>query len=1380
MAFKIKDRVKEGTTTTGTGAVALSGASATFDTFQSYMSDGDTTYYAKVHTATGVDEWEVGLGTWNTGNTLTRTTVLAGSNGTSAVTFGAGAKDVFMTYPAAKAALASEDVTFTNITVTGNVDGRDVAADGTKLDTVETNADVTDTANVTSSGALMRSGGTMTGNLVLNADPSAALGAATKQYVDTIAAAGVHYHDPVRVSIATNLPSAYDNGSSGVGATLTNSGTQAAIVIDGVSLVVNDRVLIKGQTNARHNGVYKVTTVGNGSTNWVITRTTDTDSYGASDKDALGEGDAFFVSSGAVNGGALDVMNVAGAITFGTTEITFVHMLDTTIYSAGTGLTLTGTEFAAAQDISTSANPQFGTVTANLTGNVSGTSGSTTGNAATATALATARTIAIAGDVVGSASFDGSANISITAAVQDDSHAHVITNVDGLQTALDAKTNTSRDLIAGDGLTGGGDLTVNRTFAVGAGTGITVNANNVAHGSTSSQASLTALTGAAVVSDIDLDGFGHVTSLTTRSMTLANLGYTGATPVATTAISSTSSLDSLADHGWYQWGSSAPTNAPAAYGVALNIEGNQDQQLVQTYGGVANKVSLYGRRKTGGTWDTSWTQYFSDHYHPNADTLTTSRTINGVSFNGSANITVADATKLPLTGGSLTGSLSLTSGTNASRNIYTQAPAGTTADTNVFYFGVNNGPSDGSGTALGTGITWKTNYSGTYTKRSAGIMQIAEGNYFRSGLGFFTNGTSDSTTDWVERMRISNTGAITMMGELTINNSDGVSRLHINGTTPTINLDDSDGDSFNIHVNSNSFYVLADRDGGGGYGAWESPHPLKLDAGTNIGYVFEQRIFNEAYHPNADILTTARTINGVSFNGSANITVPAVDSSKLPLAGGTMTGTLTLDDQKIGFGSGSNSGSTFAANHYSMGVDIANGSWSSPNYSDLIIGYHTGIRIGAGYSGIRFYDNSPTTDTNNTGNGNGAEELLMTIGGGGSPTSGAHVTITNNLTVGNTVTAPNFSGNTFTGALSGNATTATLAANSTLAGGLAIGSGVNNTANQIVRTNGSGYIDAGWINTVSGTSGAPVRIYCSQDAYIRYLTPANLAPYILNQGSTKNSHVHDYVDRDFQDTNRNLNIATNATGSVGLFMKDSANAFGFQLYGSGGTYGFLDSDWGGWDIQKVANGAFKVDEGSGLQRVFNDAYHPNADALTTGRNINGVFFNGTANITVADSTKLPLAGGTMTGDLTIPSAIIHSGDTNTYIQFHAADQWRVVTGAVERLEVNNTVITAAVYISAPYFSATSDINLKTDVKKIVSPLEIISNLNGYTFNWKDSGKASVGVIAQEVEKVLPSAVSENKEGSKSVNYNELIGVLIEAVKEQQVQLDNLKSMIGKV
>ena len=115
-------------------------------------------------------------------------------------------------------------------------------------------------------------------------------------------------------------------------------------------------------------------------------------------------------------------------------------------------------------------------------------------------------------------------------------------------------------------------------------------------------------------------------------------------------------------------------------------------------------------------------------------------------------------------------------------------------------------------------------------------------------------------------------------------------------------------------------------------------------------------------------------------------------------------------------------------------------------------------------------------------------------------TAGANLSLTG-TTFANT--APNIVQTTVSGSsgsCTGNAATATTAANSTLAGGLAVGTGRNNTANQIVRTNAYGYCDFGWINTTSGgASGTPTRIYCSQDSYLRYYTPASLAPYLLNQ-----------------------------------------------------------------------------------------------------------------------------------------------------------------------------------------------------------------------------------------------------------------------------------------
>lgn len=101
MAFVLKDRVKESTTTVGTGAVALTGAATGFQSF-SAIGDGNNTYYTIA--GQGTSEWEVGIGTYTSSTTsLSRDTVLASSNSGSLVSFSAGTKDVFVTYPAPQA-----------------------------------------------------------------------------------------------------------------------------------------------------------------------------------------------------------------------------------------------------------------------------------------------------------------------------------------------------------------------------------------------------------------------------------------------------------------------------------------------------------------------------------------------------------------------------------------------------------------------------------------------------------------------------------------------------------------------------------------------------------------------------------------------------------------------------------------------------------------------------------------------------------------------------------------------------------------------------------------------------------------------------------------------------------------------------------------------------------------------------------------------------------------------------------------------------------------------------------------------------------------------------------------------------------------------------
>jgi hypothetical protein len=106
MALVLKDRVKETTTTTGTGTVTLLGASTGFQSF-SAVGNANTTYYTIA--GQGTNEWEVGIGTYtSSGTTLSRTTVLSSSNSGSLVNFSAGTKDVFVTYPAGKAVFGDE------------------------------------------------------------------------------------------------------------------------------------------------------------------------------------------------------------------------------------------------------------------------------------------------------------------------------------------------------------------------------------------------------------------------------------------------------------------------------------------------------------------------------------------------------------------------------------------------------------------------------------------------------------------------------------------------------------------------------------------------------------------------------------------------------------------------------------------------------------------------------------------------------------------------------------------------------------------------------------------------------------------------------------------------------------------------------------------------------------------------------------------------------------------------------------------------------------------------------------------------------------------------------------------------------------------------
>ena len=168
---------------------------------------------------------------------------------------------------------------------------------------------------------------------------------ANKAYVDQVAQ-GLDAKPSARAATTGNLAATYSNGSAGVGATLTAS-SNGAITLDGVSPVVNDRILVKDQTTAAQNGIYKVTTQGDGSTAFVLTRATPEDQPAE-----LSGGSFIFVEEGTANGDNGYVFTHTGLPTFGTTSLDVTQFSGAGQITAGAALTKSGNQMDVAVDSS--------------------------------------------------------------------------------------------------------------------------------------------------------------------------------------------------------------------------------------------------------------------------------------------------------------------------------------------------------------------------------------------------------------------------------------------------------------------------------------------------------------------------------------------------------------------------------------------------------------------------------------------------------------------------------------------------------------------------------------------------------------------------------------------------------------------------------------------------------------------------------------------------------------------------------------------------------------------------------------------------------------------------------------------------------------------
>ena len=1146
--------------------------------------------------------------------------------------------------------------------------------------------------------------------------------------------------------------------------------------------------------------------------------------------------------------------------------------------SAGISITTTATSdptLTLAGDLSGTATfTNLGN--ASLTATVGTLNQNTTGSAAT---LTTARAIQVSGAVTGTANFDGSAAINIVTTHTADP---VIT-LNGAVTGSGTMTNLGSVTItttntADPVLTLAGDATGSATFTNLGNATLTVAVVDDSHNHSSSSGNFT------VGGNLVVNG----TTVTVNAATI-----TIDDPIITLGGDTTPGADDNKDRGIeFKWhnGTAAKVgffgfDDSTGYLTFIPDATNTSEVFSGTVGDIQAtnfRGALIGNASTATTLQTARTiggVSFNGSANINlpgvnaagnqnttgsAATLTTARTINGVSFNGSANITVADSTKLPTAGGTMTGQI-----------ISTRANSTADGSGQIFLNGATGNRIDFAATGVA---------APTFTTRSAGTKIVlypalgAAGADFALGIEGATLWSSVSTTGhqfkWYGgtnlAMTLSGTGILTAPtfsgngASLTSLNGSNISSgtvaaarvatLNQNTTGSAATLTTArtiGGVSFNGSANINLPGVNA----AGNQNTTGSSGSTTGNAAT------------------ATALQTARTINGVSFNGSANITV--ADATKLPLTGGAMTGLLV----------GKNATATTVAAANDAGSFSVRGDSTYP----AVMSFH---RTGA-YAvnfGLSTANNmelggwSASTIKHTWGMTNGNYTAVGTITGAAFSGSGASLTSLNGSNISSgTVAAARVA--TLNQNTTGSAATLTTARSIALSGAVT----------------GTATFNGGANITIATTATADPTLTLAGDA-TGSATFTNLGNATLTVAVVDNSHNHSIdtisdEQRLFNNMGQNHSTQTdfNSITDFGTrFVQGATNGpgtgssqfYGFSL-GLGNEYAFSQ-----YALQLAIPRYIVTDKYLSFRSreggTWSSWYKINAgqaDTLTTARTINGVSFNGSANITVADSTKMPISGGTFTGSVIVPNAFtvgtttssdIYMVDTDettrrihcnsnrigfltsanswsaystnaglwtcdnglsvngsttisgdNHITFGPNSTWgsslriggngRTATGTEMasvvttdgNLHLDAANSTNGIYLN--YYTGTggtlfgngasaivatmssagnltingtataanmvtnSDIRLKKDIEKITSALEKVKKLNGVNFTKIDNDSRSTGLIAQDVQAVLPEAVSEGDDGYLSVAYGNMVGLLVEAIKEQDSTINSLRN-----
>jgi hypothetical protein len=370
-----------------------------------------------------------------------------------------------------------------------------------------------------------------------------------------------------------------------------------------------------------------------------------------------------------------------------------------------------------------------------------------------------------------------------------------------------------------------------------------------------------------------------------------------------------------------------------------------------------------------------------------------------------------------------------------------------------------------------------------------------------------------------------------------------------------------------------------------------------------------------------------------------------------------------------------------------------------------------------------------------------------------------------------------------------------------------------------MRTDANGYGNFGWIYTASGTAtGSLARIYCSQDGYLRYLDPSSLGTSWLRENVYNNLSDSTGAGADLNtvfNNNRSGNIdcwsgsnLPSGTSHVqGIQVRHSTGShYGFQLVNQYSQQQMFhrqvsNNSFGSWNKiwSSSTDGA-----GSGLDADLLDGQQGSYYNFRTGGTTSGTITLGTQNALVANGYGRGLFGlyssvryqhvwsmgtsyktsddGTSYGNM--------YGLTYTHENVGTGTN-QSISGLSHQLQHrHNGTLTAAIgsgIWTSGNVTAYSDIAVKTNLVRIPNALEKVCSINGYTYERTDYVKdlenpeapdvlRQAGVVAQEIEKVLPEVVS-GKDGNKAVAYGNIVALLIESIKELKDEVDELKKQL---